>query len=208
MSEVWSRGTRGYYVVACVMMAYILAVFMSAFERRKPRTREIVVIIVMVTLGVVGRMAFFMIPQFKPVVAIVVIAGTGLSGEIGFVVGAMTAFISNFFFGQGPWTMWQMLALGIIGFISGVLTEKGILRKKRLPLSIFGGCATFFIYGGIMNPCSVIMFTAKPTFKALIAAYISGFWFDLIHSIATVIFLWVLAMPMLQKIERVKKRLG
>lgn len=202
------KGERGYYIASLVMMTFTLAVFLSAFEKRKPQTREIVVITVMVTLAVAGRVAFFMLPQFKPVVAIVILSGVCLGGEMGFVVGAMTGFVSNFFFGQGPWTQWQMIAFGSIGFLAGILTECHILKKRRGSLCVFGALATFFIYGGIMNPCAVIMFTEKPTKEAFVAAYISGFWFDLIHSFATVIFLWFLTNPILQKLERVKKKYG
>lgn len=206
--NIINQNERNFYLSSLMMVIYTIAVFLSAFERRRPQAREIVVISVLVALAVTGRMAFFMIPQFKPVAAIVILSGVCLGGEIGFVVGAMTGFVSNFFFGQGPWTPWQMLAFGIIGFLSGALTQKGLLKKKKLNLCLFGGFATFFIYGGIMNPVSVIMFTAKPTWQAFIAAYISGFWFDLIHSMATVIFLWILAIPMLQKLERIKKKYG
>ena len=208
---IWQKvykGQRGYYIASLVMMTFTLAVFFSAFEKRKPQTREIVVITVMVTLAVAGRLAFFMLPQFKPVVAIVILSGVCLGSEMGFVVGAMTGFVSNFFFGQGPWTQWQMIAFGSIGFLAGILEECHVLRKNRLSLCVSGGLATFFIYGGIMNPCAVIMFTENPTKEAFIAAYISGFWFDLIHSLATVIFLWFLTNPILQKLERVKKKYG
>ncbi|MBE6023895.1 MAG: ECF transporter S component [Cellulosilyticum sp.] len=202
------QGERSFYISSLIMMMYTIVVFLSAFERRKPQAREVVVVSVLVALAVTGRMAFFMIPQFKPVAAIVILSGVCLGGEIGFVVGAMTGFVSNFFFGQGPWTPWQMLAFGVIGFLAGVLTEKGILKKKKLNLCIFGGLTTFFVYGGIMNPCSVIMFTSKPTLQSFIAAYISGFWFDMMHSMASVIFLWMLTIPMLQKLERIKKKYG
>lgn len=208
---IWQKvykGQRSYYIASLVMMTFTLAVFFSAFEKRKPQTREIVVITVMVTLAVAGRLAFFMLPQFKPVVAIVILSGVCLGSEMGFVVGAMTGFVSNFFFGQGPWTQWQMIAFGSIGFLAGILEECHVLRKNRLSLCVFGGLATFFVYGGIMNPCAVIMFTENPTKEAFIAAYISGFWFDLIHSLATVIFLWFLTNPILQKLERVKKKYG
>ena len=208
---IWQKvykGQRGYYIASLVMMTFTLAVFFSAFEKRKPQTREIVVMTVMVTLAVAGRLAFFMLPQFKPVVAIVILSGVCLGSEMGFVVGAMTGFVSNFFFGQGPWTEWQMIAFGSIGFLAGILEQCNLLKKDRLSLCIFGALATFFIYGGIMNPCAVIMFTENPTKEAFIAAYISGFWFDLIHSVATVIFLWFLTNPILQKLERVKKKYG
>ena len=74
-------------------------------------------------------------PQFKPVVALVIIAGVCFGGETGFLVGAVTGFVSNFFFGQGPWTPWQMFALGIVGFIGGILFKKGFLRKDVLYIS-------------------------------------------------------------------------
>ena len=208
---LWSlfyQGERSYFIASLVIMTYTIIVFFSSFERRKPQSREIVVISVLSALAVIGRMAFFMIPQFKPMVAIVILSAVCLGGEMGFVVGAMSAFVSNFFFGQGSWTPWQMIAFGSIGYLAGILAELGILKKTKISLCIFGGFATFFIYGGIMNPCSVIMFTQNPTKSAFIAAYISGFWFDIIHSFATIVFLWILTKPILEKLERVKNKYG
>lgn len=206
--DMFYKGERSYYIASLLMVIYTIVVFLSAFERRKPQTREIVVVAVLTALAVTGRMAFFMIPQFKPVVAIIILSAVCLGGEMGFVVGAMAGFTSNFFFGQGPWTPWQMMSFGIIGFLAGCLAEVGIFKESKMRLCVFGGLATFLIYGGIMNPCSVIMFTPNPTKAAFIAAYISGFWFDMIHSAATVIFLWLLYAPMLKKLERVKKKYG
>ena len=65
-----------------------------------------------------------MLPQFKPVLALTIIAGVAFGGEVGFLVGAMTMLTSNMIFGQGPWTPWQMFAMGIIGFLAGVLFKK------------------------------------------------------------------------------------
>src|SRR5690606_36232146 len=141
---------------------------------RAPQARELIVIAVLAAIAVAGRSAFFMLPQFKPVVAIVIIAGVCLGAEAGFFVGVLTGFVSNFFFGQGPWTPWQMFCFGIIGFIAGLLFEKGLLKKTRLSLCIFGGLSTFFIYGGIINLGSLFMFTAEFSWKALLATYISG----------------------------------
>ena len=89
--------------------------FFLVFENRRPQAREVVVIAVMAALAVAGRAAFFMLPQFKPTAAIVIIAGVGLGAEAGFLTGALAGFVSNFFFGQGPWTPWQMFAFGIPG---------------------------------------------------------------------------------------------
>ena len=121
---------RKYYFISLLLIFYAMVPFFVRFEGRKPQSREVVILAVMVAIGVAGRAAFFMVPQFKPVVAIVVIAGVCLGKESGFLVGAMTAFVSNFIFGQGPWTPWQMFCFGLIGFLAGLLFEKNLVRKS------------------------------------------------------------------------------
>ena len=199
---------RKYYVISLLIIIYTMIPFFMVFENRKPKVRELIIIAVLSAIGVAGRGAFFMLPQFKPVVAIVIISGVCFGGEVGFLVGAMTGFVSNFFFGQGPWTPWQMFCFGIIGFLAGVLFQKGKLKKKKISLCIFGGLSTFFIYGGIINIGSLLMFSSKFTIKGLIATYISGIPFDLVHSIATVFFLFILSQPMIEKLDRIKIKYG
>lgn len=182
--------------------------FIMIYEGRKPQARELIVIAVLCALGVSGRAAFFMLPQFKPVAAIVIISGIGLGAESGFLVGATTMLLSNIMYGQGPWTPWQMFAMGIIGFLSGVFFRKGFLGRDRLAISIFGGIIVFLIYGGIMNPASVIMFQTKINLSMIITSYVMGAAFDLIHASATVFFLLVLGEPMLEKLDRIKVKYG
>lgn len=199
---------RKYYFISMLVILETMLPFALIFEGRKPQARELVVIAVLCAIGVFGRMAFFMVPQFKPVVAIVIISGIAFGAETGFLVGAVTGFVSNYFFGQGPWTPWQMFAFGIIGFLAGALFKKGILRRNRIALCMFGGVATFVIYGFIMNFSSIMMTQAKPTISLLVLACIRGIPFDLIHAAATVIFLYVLARPMLEKLDRIKEKYG
>lgn len=199
---------RKYYVISIAILIYTMLPFIMVFEKRKPQARELLVISVLAAIAIAGRGAFFMIPQFKPVVAIVIISGVCFGGESGFLVGAISGFVSNFFFGQGPWTPWQMFCFGIIGFLAGILFKKGMLKKTRLSLCIYGGLSTFFIYGGIINIWSLFMFSSKITKEAVIAIYISAIPFDLIHSIATVFFLFILSNFMIEKLERIKIKYG
>jgi hypothetical protein len=101
-----------------------------------------------------------------------------------------------------------MFCFGIIGFISGVLFRKGFLKKTRVSLCIFGFLATLIIYGGIMNPSSVIQMQLKPNLDMILASYISGAPLDIIHAVSTAFFLWFIAEPMIDKIERVKVKYG
>ena len=205
---IFYLGDRNYYFISMLIILETMLPFMLVFERRKPQARELVVIAVLCGIGVAGRTAFFMLPQFKPVVAIVIIAGVAFGGEAGFLVGAITGFVSNMFFGQGPWTPWQMFAFGIIGFLAGVLFKKGLLLRSKLSLCVFGGLATFLIYGGLMNPAMVLMLQNEPTKAMFLAAYLQGIPFDLVHAFATVVFLYVAARPMLEKLDRIKVKYG
>jgi uncharacterized membrane protein len=182
--------------------------FALVFENRKPQARELVIIAVLCAIGVAGRAAFFMLPQFKPVVSLVIIAGVAFGGETGFLVGAMTGFVSNFFFGQGPWTPYQMFAFGVIGLLAGILFRKGLLRRSVASLSVFGGLAAFFIYGGIMNPSYVLIYQGTPNSAMLLAAYLQGIPMDLVHAAATVTFMLLIAKPMLEKLDRIKVKYG
>ncbi|OME18005.1 MULTISPECIES: ECF transporter S component [Paenibacillus] len=199
---------RKYYFISLLIVIYTMVPFAMVFENRKPQARELIVIAVLAAIAVAGRAAFFMLPQFKPVVAIVIIAGVSLGAEAGFLVGAVAGFVSNFFFGQGPWTPWQMFCFGIIGFLAGIFFKKGLLKKNKLSLCIFGGLATFFVYGGIINIGSLMMFTSEFSWPALMTTYISGFWFDMVHAISTVVFLFFIANPMIEKLDRIKTKYG
>lgn len=199
---------RKYYFVSLLIILYTCIPFVLVFEQRKPQARELIVIALLASIAVAGRSAFFMLPQFKPVLAIVIIAGVSLGAEAGFLVGATAGFVSNFFFGQGPWTPWQMFAFGIIGFGAGLLFKRGRLKRSRLVLCLYGGMSAIAVYGGIMNMSSVSMVGGSLNTEAVLAVFVSGFWFDLVHAAATVFFLFLLARPMLEKLDRIKAKYG
>ena len=202
-------GNQHYSVTALLVLAECMLPFFLVFESRKPKARELVTIAVLCAIGVAGRSAFFMLPQFKPVLALVIISGVAFGGETGFLVGAVTMLASNVLFSQGPWTPWQMFSMGIIGFLAGILFRKGLLRRSTGSLATFGAFAAVIIYGGIMNPASALMYSASNlNRKVIMAYYVSGLPMDLIHAAATVIFILIAAEPMLEKLDRIKEKYG
>ena len=202
-------GNRYYNITAIAVLIECILPFFLVFEGRKPKARELVLIAVLCAMGVAGRMAFFMLPQFKPVMALVIIAGVSLGGETGFLVGAVTMLASNVLFSQGPWTPWQMFCMGIVGFLAGILFRKGFLRRSRAALAAFGAFAAVFLYGGIINPASALMYSAESiNWRIILGYYITGLPMDLVHGAATAIFLWLGAEPMLEKLDRIKTKYG
>lgn len=208
MAGIFFLEDRRYYFISILIVLEAIACFWLNFEKRKPSARELVLISVLSALAVAGRAAFFMLPEFKPVLAIVIISGVAFGGETGFLVGATAGFVSNFFFGQGPWTPWQMFGFGIVGFLAGMALRGRFAPKTRLGLSIFGAASALLIYGPILNTASVMMVTPKPNVGTLIAYMAAGLPMDLIHAAATSVFLWFLSQPMIEKLERMKTKYG
>ncbi len=197
-----------YLFISLLIMLECMIPFFAVFEGRKPQPRELVLIAAICAINIVGRTAFFMLPQFKPVLALTIISGVALGAESGFLVGALTMFASNMLFSQGPWTPWQMFAMGIIGFLAGVLFKKGLLSSSKLSLCVFGALSAVMIYGLIMNSYFVLFMPEGLNFKIWLTYIISGLPMDCVHAAATVVFLCIAAEPMLEKLERIKKKYG
>lgn len=204
-------GDKKYFFISLLVLLEAMLPFFVSFEDRKPKVRDIVTLAVMCALAVTGRTAFFMLPNFTPVMAIVIIAGVAFGCEGGFITGAMTMFVSNFIMGQGPWTPWQMFAMGLVGFLAGLFFAGSSVRTRnmtKLGLCIFGALICIVVYGGIMNPASVIMWQPNVNFSMIMASYVTGFPFDLAQATATVIVLWLVARPFLEKLDRVRIKFG
>lgn len=199
---------RHYLLISLVIALGSMIPFFLIFEGRKPKTREIMVMAVLIAIAVAGRAAFYMVPSFKPVAAITIIAAMSFGAESGFLVGALSMLASNMFFGQGPWTPWQMFSMGLIGLIAGLLYAKGLLSEKKIPLCVFGFLITVVLYGGIMNTEHFLMISSRLTWKGLLAVYLSGLPVDSVHGASTAIFLALASRSMLEKLERIKVKYG
>ena len=205
-------GDRLYLIASVVLIVLAIVIFVRSFERKKPGTKDVVLLSVMISLAVVGRLVFFMVPQFKPCAAIVIITGIMLGKQAGFLSGVMTAFISDMFFGMGPWTLWQMIGFGLIGLISAIIFNQERIEKMggfaKLILCTYGFLITFLLYGLLMDTATVFMVTDKPKLSTFIATYSAGIVFNMIHGISTFIFLYLMANPLSKKIKRVLVKYG
>lgn len=197
---------RKYYFISIVIIILACVPFFLSFERRKPQPREILTIAVMSAISVAGRCLFVMTPGFKPVAAITAITGFSLGAEAGFLTGAMSALVSNMFFGQGPWTPFQMFTWGMIGFIAGLLGKTNMMHKK-IPLILFGIFAgVFFSFG--MDIWGAISMYGVFSWEAYVLALSSAIPFTIIYAISNIIFLLLLTNPISEKLERIKHKYG
>ncbi len=203
-----------YYLISLIIVLLTMIPFFMSFESRKPQAREIVIIAVLTAMAVASRAAFSMLPHFKPLIAIVIIAGISLGAESGFLVGSLSGFLSNFIFGQGPWTPFQMFAYGIAGFIAGLIFAKTDFvtrsrnKKDLLKLSAFGFVMIQFFVGPLLDICGVLTLASVINIQTVGAMLVSGLPVNFVHALATFIFLYVLARPLLEKIDRIKTKYG
>lgn len=193
-------------LLSTVIIIFAMIPFFARFEYSKPKPRDIVPIVVLSAIASLGRLLFGPLPHFKPVSAIIIVSALAFGPQAGFMTGALSALGSNMFFGQGPWTPWQMFSWGLVGYLAGLL-NKTPLFKHKLPVLIYGFISGF-LYGWIMNIWYVIGFIKPITTTAVVGAYAASFYFDLTHAIATVVFLIPILGPWGKKLRRIKLKFG
>ena len=197
---------RWYYLTSTLIIFEILIPFFLAFESRRPQARELVLLAVLCALAVASR-AVVPIPNFKPIFAIIMIAGMAFGAQAGFLVGAISAFASNFLLGgQGPWTPWQMMAFGVAGLLAGAC--RNWLPKRPWAMAVFGFVSMVTVVGVLLD-CSTI-FTTLTTLKwsSVLLVLTIGLRTNLSHGIATAVTLFLFARPLLEKLDRVKIKYG
>ncbi len=204
--ETYLWNNRKYYLTSLIIILLAMLPFFARFEGRRPQVREIVLLAVMTAFAVAGRAAFYWAPQFKPVCAIVILTAAAFNAEAGFITGAASGLISNMFFGQGPWTPWQMLGFGLVGFFGGALFYGR--EVKTVPLVSYGFFSVLIVYGALLDTGSLLMYSQDVTVSALLAMYASGFAFNLVHAAGTAVFLLLLKKPVLSKLRRIKIKYG
>ncbi len=206
----WKLGDRQFYLFSVVVMIIAMIPFFLSFESRKPSARELVTIAVMTAIAVIARAAFIMLPNIKPMIGIIMITGIALGAEAGFLTGGIGAFVSNFIFGQGPWTPWQMFAYGLAGFLAGILAGKGIMSpNKVIRTAIIGAAMIFVLIGPLLDTCTVfLMSTMYDPDSSILTIYAAGVPINAIHAVVTGLTLLLLCKPINEKLERIKVKYG
>jgi len=193
-------------ILSLVVILASLMVFFVNYEASRPALRQIMPTVVLAALAAAGRILFAAIPSFKPITAICIVSGAVFGRRSGFMVGALAALVSNFFFGQGPWTPWQMYAWGMIGYFAGVLGDHGLFKHQ--PVVLVYGVVAAYLYSVLLNSWFLIGFVNPITWQSALLTYGASLPLDTVHAVATVAFLLVIFTPWRRKLERVKIKYG
>lgn len=201
-----------YYLVCVLIIAAAMVPFFVSIERERPTARQVVLLAVLVALAVASRAIFAWVPHFKPMAAVVMLAGIALGAREGFLAGALAAFASGFLFGQGPWTPFQMFAFGAAGLVFGVLANRGIIPREHLTqgqvvaLAIGGFAFVVLVLGPILDTSSLFLMLSRITPEGAVAIYLAGLPVNAIHGTATALTLLLAGNPLLSLIARVRRK--
>ena len=190
-----------YALVSFLMVGLALLLFLTGFERREIGTRRMILVSVMTALSVIGRL----LPVFKPITALTVLSAMYLGAEAGFLVGALSAVLSNAIMGQGPWTPFQMLAWGLIGFFAGIL-EKPL---RRLPLLLYVyGILSGVAYSMLLDVWTTLWTYKEFTWGAYAAALTTAMPMTCLYAVSNLLFLLILRKQIGDKLLRIRKKYG
>lgn len=200
--QIFFADSVNFYITSVAILIASMLPFFTSLEVKSISSREITLMATLIALAVVSRAAFYLIPQVKPIAAVVIVSAVCLGVERGFVIGAFSAFISNFIFGQGYHTPFQMVALGAVGLIAGLIFK--VIKANRWTLSIVGFVLSSAVYGCIVDiSTALMMYGSKLNIASLLSVYGTGVPFSLAFGGATAVFLFLFGMPFIRKIDRI-----
>lgn len=181
----------------CVACAYVLLA-------RRLSSKEVAVVATMATLSAVGRLAFVAIPSVQPSTVLIIVSGYVFGPGAGFLIGATTALVSNIFLGQGPWTIWQMAAWGLVGASAGGLGR--ITRRiSTLPLAAFAAAAGL-AFSALMNIWFWLAFLYPHNLTTLVAAFSTSLGFDMLHAVGNAVFAVVIGPRAIAVLTKFRSR--
>ena len=204
--QIFLAETTSVYLISVMILLVSMIPFMLTFEKSAPSARELALLAVLISIAVASRAVFYLVPQFKPIAAVVIASAVCLGAERGYIVGAFSAFVSNFIFGQGLWTPFQMVALGLVGFSAGIIFKK--IKPNRWTLSIVGFILAFVLYGIIADSSSALIMANDLNIASLIAVYAAGVPFSALFGGATALFLFLFGEAFIKKLNRLNTKYG
>jgi len=192
-----------YNLISLLVVVVALVPFFISFEKRKIKLEKIVLIAAFTAITSLSRIIFNLasfLPGFNPVTAIIILIGISFGKDTGFMVGALTALVSNNYISHGPWTPFQMFSWGIIGYFSGVFSK--LLKKNKLSLLLFG-MISGVLFSILMDIYTVLSYDNAFTFKRFFVLAGLSIPFTITYVVANLLFLLLFSYLFLVRMERI-----
>ena len=189
-------------LIATIVAFLAVVAFFFEFEAAAVSSKEIALVAMLGTISAVLRIPFAAIPGVQPCTYLIICSGYVFGPVAGFMVGALTPLVSNFFLGQGPWTPYQMLAWGLLGVLAACFRR---FNLGRIWLVVFGIVGSY-LYGWIVNTWYWASFIYPLTFRTFMVYQFNSIWFDTFHAVGNAFFLGLFGMRTIDILERFRQR--
>jgi Prenyltransferase and squalene oxidase repeat len=174
------------------------------YERSRPTSQVVALVAALAALAIAARIAFAAFPNVKPTTDIVIFSGFALGAAPGFAVGALTALVSNFWFGQGPWTPWQMAGWGMCGVLGAALA---VVRPRAGRFTLAAFCALAGIaYGALLNFSLMATYGGDLSLQRFLALQSRAVPFDAAHAIGNATLALIAGPAMVRALTRFRTR--
>ncbi len=200
---LWRDQQYNLIIMLLVVISWIP--FYFKYELSHPKTREVVILAIMIALTTLARTLFILFPSFKPVSALVIIMAVVFGKQDGFLCGSLSALISDFVFGIGPWTPFQMFAWGLIGYLAGMFCHQ--LYQNKWLLYSYGAVAGI-IFSMIMDLWSVLAIDNSFNLSRYLFTVIAALPVTITYIVSNIIFIFVFKDAMFKILQRVKVKYG
>jgi prenyltransferase beta subunit len=186
-----------------ILGAVLLAGF-AWYERSRPTSQTVALVAALAALAVAGRVAFAAFPNVKPTTDIVIFAGFALGPAPGFAVGGLTALVSNLWFGQGPWTPWQMAGWGMCGILGAALA---VVRPRAGRFTLAAVCALAGVaYGALLNFSLMATYGGDLSLQRFLALESRAVPFDAAHAIGNAVLALIAGPAIVRMLVRFRER--
>jgi energy-coupling factor transport system substrate-specific component len=191
-------------LVSFLILGAVLVAGFAWYERSRPPSQVVALVAALAALAIAGRIAFAAVPNLKPTTDIVIFAGYALGGAPGFAVGALAALVSNFWFGQGPWTPWQMAGWGLCGILGAALAL-GVRNAGRLALAATCGFAAI-AYGALLNFSLMATYGGDLSWRQFGVLEARAIPFEIAHFAGNVVLALIAGPAMVRMLARFRER--
>jgi energy-coupling factor transport system substrate-specific component len=189
-------------LLATILVILAVIAFFFEFESAAVSSKEIALVAMLGTISAVLRVPFAVIPNVQPCTYLIICSGYVFGPVAGFMVGAVTALVSNILLGQGPWTLYQMFAWGLAGVSAAYIRQLGLGRVWLIIFGVIWG----YLYGWIMNIWYWVAFIYPLTPRTFFVYQLTSIWFDTLHAIGNALLLGLLGTKTIAILERFKQR--
>jgi energy-coupling factor transport system substrate-specific component len=191
-------------LVSFLILGAVLLGGFAWYERSRPPAQVVALVAALAALAIAGRIAFAAFPNVKPTTDIVIFAGFALGAAPGFAVGALAALVSNFWFGQGPWTPWQMAGWGLCGVL-GALVALGFRNAGRLTLAATCGFAGI-AYGALLNFSLMATYGGELSLERFGVLMARAIPFDVAHAVGNIVLALIAGPAIIRMLTRFRRR--